>query len=83
MLRTLRNNWWLFALRGFFALLFGVTALALVRMGLTMTRLVNLMALWALGIGVCELAEGWRLKKHVADEWMLAAGGALSLAFGF
>lgn len=146
MLHHLANNWWLFALRGCFALLFGATALALVTMSrmylvsvlafttlvllfgvlaagvgiltalaalwgagkdrhwwfllvdgvaafavgvivvvspdLTLGRLVRLMALWALVIGVCELAAGYCLKKHLADEWMLAGGGVLSLAFG-
>ncbi len=145
MLRTLVNNWWLFALRGLFAFLFGMTALALVTMSrmylmnvlafatlvllfgilaggvgvittmaalwgaaeyghawflladgiaasavsafvilspsLTFGRLVNLIAFWAIIIGVCELAAGIHLKKHVADEWMLAAGGFMSLAF--
>ncbi len=42
MLLTLSNNWWLFALRGFFALLLGLTALLLV--GMSRVYVLNVLA---------------------------------------
>jgi uncharacterized membrane protein HdeD (DUF308 family) len=50
VLANLARNWWVFALRGVVAILFGV--LAFVRPGITLEALVLLFAFWA-------LFDGW------------------------
>jgi uncharacterized membrane protein HdeD (DUF308 family) len=53
VLANLARNWWVFALRGVVAILFGV--LAFVRPGITLEALVLLFAFWALFDGILAL----------------------------
>jgi uncharacterized membrane protein HdeD (DUF308 family) len=50
--------------------------------GITAIVLLYLIALWALVTGVFELIAGFRLRGHLAAEWMLLLGGAASIIFG-
>ena len=49
-----------------------------------MTALLLLMfiAVWALFIGIFQIAAAIRLRKEIDNEWMLGASGALSVLFG-
>jgi len=137
MVQVLARNWWALALRGVFAIIFGL--IALINPGLTLYALVILfgayslvdgvfgvaaavraaeahnrwgwllvsgiagiltgiiafvvpgavalvllyfIAAWALVTGVLELLAGFRLRGHLANEWLLLLGGAASIIFG-
>ncbi len=146
MLRIMINNWWLFACRAAFALLFaayiwfvagaklppmlrafaqastvelfgllafgaGVFTLVAALRGssrghdrglllldglgacaagvvvvivpsLLLAGLVWIIAFWALLIGVCEILMAQKIRRHLHDEWFLAAAGCGSVIFG-
>lgn len=137
MVQVLARNWWALALRGLFAIVFGLIALfmpgltlvaliylfgayslvdgvfgvaaavraaeshnrwgwllvegiagivtgiiAFVVPGITAIVLLYLIAAWALVTGVLELMAAFRLRGHIANEWLLLLGGAASIIFG-
>jgi uncharacterized membrane protein HdeD (DUF308 family) len=41
-----------------------------------------LIASWAIATGIMQIIGAIRLRKEIDDEWMLIAGGALSVLFG-
>ena len=137
MVHTLKLNWWLLALRGLVAVLFGVLAfmwpgatlitlvwlfgafalvngilslvlaaktpkgypkvgslilggllgilaglLAFVMPGITALGLLILIAAWAIATGVMELIAAVRLRKIIANEWLLILAGIASVVFG-
>lgn len=71
---------WLLLLDG--AATFAAGAAVLVLPGLTLLRLIHVIALWAVLVGVTELGVARRLRHHIKDEWLLAAAGVGSLLFG-
>jgi uncharacterized membrane protein HdeD (DUF308 family) len=96
MREMLVRRWWLFALRGGFAILFGL--LALIWPGLTLVALAGLVALfwpgitalvllvviavWAIVGGVLEIVTAVRLRKVIEHERFLALSGLLSVVLG-
>jgi uncharacterized membrane protein HdeD (DUF308 family) len=137
VVETFRLNWWLLALRGLIAIIFGVLAfmwpgatlitlvwlfgafalvngilslvlatktpkghgkvgslilggllgilaglLAFVMPGITAIGLLLLIAAWAIATGVMELVVAVRLRKVIANEWMLVLAGIASVVFG-
>lgn len=62
------RSWWVPALRGLFAILFGV--LALVWPGLSLLTFIGLFAAWALFSGIASVAGAVRHRK-VDDDWWL------------
>jgi len=137
MVHTFKLNWWLLALRGLVAVLFGVLAfmwpgatlitlvwlfgafalvngilslvlaaktpkgypkvgslifggllgilaglLSFVMPGITALGLLILIAAWAIATGVMELIAAVRLRKVIANEWLLILAGIASVAFG-
>jgi len=50
--------------------------------GITIVALVFVIAAWAIVTGVFEIAAAWRLRRHVAGEWLLALSGVASVVFG-
>jgi len=137
MVDTFRLNWWLLALRGLVAVLFGVLAfvwpgatlitlvwlfgafalvngllslilaakapkgyprigslilggllgilaglLTFVMPGITALGLLMLIAAWAIVTGIMEVVAAIRLRKIIANEWLLILAGIASIAFG-
>jgi uncharacterized membrane protein HdeD (DUF308 family) len=131
----LAANWWALALRGLFAVLFGlltlfvpgITIVTLVLLfgayalvdgifnligffrvashhwallvegvigivagaltfawpALTAITLLYLIAFWAIMTGIFEIVAGIRLRKAIANEWLLLVMGVFSVLFGF
>ena len=74
------KEWGWIALRGFCALIFGLLALALP--GLTLTLLVILWGAYALLDGVLALATGVRMRENGKPLWPLIIAGLLGIAAG-
>ena len=80
MLPHLARNWWVFALRGVLAILFGV--LAFVRPAITLEVLVLLFGFWALVDGVLALISSVGAAEAHEPWWPLVLIGLLSIAAG-
>jgi len=80
MVTVFDRHWWILALRGLVALLFGVGIFAWP--GVTVAVLVPLFAAYALGDGVLALiAAVWAARWHVSW-WPLLVEGAIDVAAG-
>ena len=73
-------RWWPLLLVGELGI--GAGATAFLWPGLTAVALLALIACWAIATGVFEIAAAIDLRTLIADEWLLALSGALSLVFG-
>jgi uncharacterized membrane protein HdeD (DUF308 family) len=81
MSALLAQNWWAIALRGFFAILFGVIALLLP--GVTMLALVLLFAAYMLVDGVLAIIAGIRAaRRHDRWGWLILEGAVDLVAGG-
>jgi len=49
---------------------------------MTALALLMFIAVWALLIGIAQIAAAIRLRKEIDNEWILGASGALSVLFG-
>jgi len=58
----------------------GVAAVAIP--SLLLAELVWIIAVWALLIGVSEILMARKIRRHLRDEWFLAAAGCGSVIFG-
>lgn len=80
MKELLVDAWWMLALRGAAALLFGV--LALLWPGITLLVLIALFAAYALIGGGAALVAAFKLRKRHGDWWLLLLLGLVGLATG-
>ena len=80
MITTLAHNWWTFALRGLFALLFGI--LAFVAPGVTLTSLAFVFGFYAVLNGVFALYAGWNVRSSYDRWWVFLLEGLLGVAAG-
>ena len=78
---TLVQNWWLFTLRGIFAIVFGL--LALIFPGPTMLSLVILFSAYMLVDGIFGIISAVRAIRRKEDRWgLLIFEGLLNIAVG-
>jgi uncharacterized membrane protein HdeD (DUF308 family) len=80
MAQSLADNWWVFALRGAVAIIFGI--LAFVWPAMTLTVLVLLFGAYVLVDGVFALISAFRARGHVQHWWMLIVEGLICLIAG-
>jgi uncharacterized membrane protein HdeD (DUF308 family) len=76
---TLTPRWWL-ALLGIAGIAAGL--LAFLWPGMTALVLLYFIAAWAIVIGATQIVGAIALRKEISDEWLLIAGGTLSILFG-
>jgi uncharacterized membrane protein HdeD (DUF308 family) len=79
-MEVLARNWWALALRGLFAVLFGLAVF--IWPGLTLLALVALFAAYALVDGVFSLVAAVRAAGRQARWWPLLLEGVLGIAAG-
>src|SRR5947209_7037497 len=77
---TLSHNWWILALQGLLAILFGV--LAFVLPGMTLLTLIFLFGAYALANGVLALVHAFSAPKGYPRFGALIAIGLISIAAG-
>jgi uncharacterized membrane protein HdeD (DUF308 family) len=80
MTTTLARNWWMLALRGVIAILFGIVAF--IWPGLTLLSLVLLFGAYAFLDGVFSLIAAWRGRETNDRWWALLLEGILGIAAG-
>jgi uncharacterized membrane protein HdeD (DUF308 family) len=80
MLDILTRNWWAIALRGLFAVLFGIGAF--LWPGLTLAVLVILWGAYALVDGIFNLVAAFRAAQSNMTWWPLVLEGVLGIAAG-
>lgn len=79
--RTLVQNWWLFALRGVLGIIFGI--IALIFPGPTILSLVILFSAYMLVDGVFAIVSAVRAIRRKEDRWgLLIFEGLLNIAVG-
>ena len=72
-------RWWL-AIVGLLGIAAGLLTLFLP--GITAIVLLFFIATWAVAIGVMQIIGAIRLRKEIDNEWLLIAGGIVSVIFG-
>jgi len=80
MVTRLTRKWWLLALRGMIAVLFGLAAL--VRPGATLTALVLLFGTYALVDGLLALVVSLLGRNEFDHGWALLLKGLVGIAIG-
>jgi uncharacterized membrane protein HdeD (DUF308 family) len=78
--RVSRNYWWLLAIRGLLAVLFGIAAI--VWPGLTLLVLVLLFGAYALVDGVVAVVVAFQERKFFSQWWVLLLAGLVGIIAG-
>ena len=77
MFSIFTKNWWVFALRGLFALIFGV--LALVWPEITLISLVTMFGVFVLLDGILDLVAGFASTSTNKRWWLMILEGLLDI----
>jgi len=80
MVVVLTRNWWALALRGLFAVIFGILAFAMPRV--TLAALVLLFGAYAIADGVFAIIAAVKASGGARRWWWLVLEGVLSIAVG-
>ena len=75
------SHQWALLIEGVVGIVAGVITFAMP--AITAIALLYLIAFWAMLTGIFEIVAGIRLRKAIANEWLLLMMGVLSLLFGF
>jgi len=78
--RAESQNWWMLLLMGLAGI--GVGVLTFISPGATMLGLLFYIALWAIAVGVIEIATAIQLRKEIEGEFWLVLAGVASVFFG-
>lgn len=81
LIRVMAANWWVLALRGTAAVLFGI--IALLAPGLTVYALLMVFGAYAVFDGVLAVFTAFQRKSDDDRWWAWALDGILSIAIGF
>ncbi len=73
------SRWWL-AIVGLLGIAAG--AITLLWPGITGLVLLLCIAVWAIATGIMQIVGAIAMRHEIDDEWLLIAGGALSVVFG-
>lgn len=76
---TMTPRWWL-AIVGIAGIAAGI--LAVVWPGITALVLLTFIGIWSIIRGLFEIVGAFSVRRHIDNEWMLIAAGALSVLFG-
>ncbi len=79
-LASLVHNWWMIAIRGVLAIVFGVSIL--VWPHVTLSLVVLLFGVYAIVDGVWTIGAGTRASNRIFDAWPVLLEGAVSVALG-
>jgi uncharacterized membrane protein HdeD (DUF308 family) len=74
------DRWWLIVLEGAAGIILGV--LTFRSPDTTALVLVTFIAAWSIITGIFEIATAVRLRKLIANEWLLILSGVVSIIFG-
>lgn len=80
MIRTLTKNWWVFIIRGLFAIIFGV--LAMMWPELTLFALVWFFAAYVLADGVFQVFSAISRRENFDRWWLILLEGVFGIVFG-
>ena len=80
MIGVLTRNWWALALRGLFAILFGLAAFAMPR--ITLAAVILLFGIYAIADGVFAIVAGLRAAGRHERWWALMLEGITDIAAG-
>jgi uncharacterized membrane protein HdeD (DUF308 family) len=79
-MRRQMDRWWLIVLEGAVGIILGV--LTFRSPDTTALVLVTFIAAWSIITGIFEIATAVRLRKLIANEWLLILSGIVSIIFG-
>src|SRR5262249_43005061 len=80
MIAELARNWWVLAIRGVAAILFGIAAF--VWPGITLAVLVLLFGAYALVDGIFAVVAGVSVRKEQERWWMMVLEGLAGIVIG-
>jgi uncharacterized membrane protein HdeD (DUF308 family) len=80
VIAVLTRNWWALALRGLFAILFGLAAFAMP--GITLAAIILLFGSYAILDGVFAIVSGLRAAERHERWWALLLEGIVDIAAG-
>ena len=75
------SHHWALLIEGVIGIITGI--LTFTWPAITAVALLYLIAFWAIFTGIFEIVAGIRLRKVIANEWLLISMGVLSTLFGF
>ena len=78
--RKLTSDWWVLLLQGLLGI--GIGVVTLFNPAITAVALLIYIAVWAIGLGLLQVAAAVRLRHEITGEWWLALGGVAGVAFG-
>jgi uncharacterized membrane protein HdeD (DUF308 family) len=79
-MRKQMSLWWLVVLEGLAGIILGV--LTFRSPDVTVLVLLSFIAAWSIITGVFEIASAVRLRKVIANEWLMILSGIVSIIFG-
>jgi uncharacterized membrane protein HdeD (DUF308 family) len=77
---ALVRNWWMVAIRGGLAMLFGASILLWPNS--TLSSVVLLFGVYAILDGLWAMSSAWKASTHLLEGWPVALEGVVSLALG-